>query len=62
MLDACVVHEDVDGAERRLGAGDEVANLRGLGHVGAVVLDLHAVVAREPGAQTPRFAPRRRTR
>jgi hypothetical protein len=42
MLDTRVVHEDVDPAERPSARRDEIADLRGLRHVGPVVRGLHA--------------------
>jgi hypothetical protein len=51
VLDARVVDEDVDASESGLGLRDQVADLGGLHHVGAVVQRLHAVLLREARAQ-----------
>jgi len=40
VLDAGVVHQNVDAAQLRLRVGHEVGDLRGLAHVGGVVRDL----------------------
>jgi hypothetical protein len=51
VLHARVVHEDVHGPEPGLGLGDEIRDLRGLRHVGAVIERLDAVLLLEPRAQ-----------
>src|SRR6185436_2273630 len=50
VLDAGVVDKDVNAAERGPGPGDEVGDLRRLGHVGAIVFDLDATLLRQVDA------------
>jgi hypothetical protein len=51
VLDAGVVHQDVDAAQLALGVGHEAGDLRGLAHVGGVVRDLDAGLAGDDVAQ-----------
>ena len=51
MLDAGVVHEDVDGTEFRFGGSDEGGDFFCLAHIGTVIRNFNTMLVADFGAE-----------
>ena len=48
VLDASIIHQDVDASERLVREGDQLMDLFGPGEIGAVIADVDVIVRGEP--------------